>query len=133
MSQENVEIARSVLAALGDRDAARLISLAHPDVEWHSFFALGEGGRPYQGYEGTGQYMRDLSDAFDVGYAEVEEALGVGDVVLLVGHIHYRGKGSGAEGKTPTGWVLKFRDRKVVCFRAFRNPEQALEAVGLSE
>jgi hypothetical protein len=29
--------------------------------------------------------------------------------------------------------MLKFRDGRVMCFRAFREPEQALEAVGLRE
>jgi hypothetical protein len=29
--------------------------------------------------------------------------------------------------------MFKFRDGKVLCFRAFREPEQALEAVGLSD
>jgi ketosteroid isomerase-like protein len=29
--------------------------------------------------------------------------------------------------------MLRFRDGKLVSFRAFRDPEQALEAVGLRE
>ena len=44
MSQANVKLAREVLAALGTRDPSRLIALSDPEVEWHSFFALGEGG-----------------------------------------------------------------------------------------
>ena len=43
MSQETVKLAREVLAALGTRDPSRLIALSDPEVEWHSFFALGEG------------------------------------------------------------------------------------------
>jgi ketosteroid isomerase-like protein len=132
MSQENVELARKVLSTLGTRDASRLIALSDPEVEWHSFFALSEGG-VYRGYDGTRRYMRDLDDAWEVGRAEVDDALGVGDVAVLVGRIHYRGKGSGVESASPAGWMLKFRDGKVVCFRAFREPEQALETLGLSE
>jgi ketosteroid isomerase-like protein len=132
MSQENVELARKVLDTLGRPDASRLIALSDPEVEWHSFFALSEGG-VYHGYDGTRRYMRDLDDAWEVGRAEVDDALGVGDIAVLVGRIHYRGKGSGVESASPAGWMLKFRDGKVVCFRAFREPEQALEAVGRSE
>ena len=121
--------AREIVATLGERDADKLIALSHPDVEWHSFFALAESG-VYRGHEGTRRYMRDLDDAFDIGSAEVDEALAVGDIVLLVGRIHYRGKGSGVEGAAPAGWMLKFHEGKLVCFRAFRDPEQALEAVG---
>jgi ketosteroid isomerase-like protein len=132
VSQENVELARKVLDTLATRDASRLISLSDPDVEWHSFFALAEGG-VYRGQDGTRRYMSDLNDAFEIGRADVDDALAVGEVAVLVGRIHFRGKGSGVESKTPAGWMLKFRDGKVLCFRAFREPEQALEAAGLSE
>ena len=133
MSQENVELAREVLVALGVRDPSRLVALADPEVEWHSFFAMGEGGGMYRGHDGTRRYMSDLNDAFEIGRADVDDALAVGNTVVLVGRIHYRGKGSGVESESPAGWMLKFRNGKVLCFRAFREPEQALEAVGLSE
>jgi ketosteroid isomerase-like protein len=132
MSQENVELAREILAALATRDPSRLIALSEPDVEWHSFFALSEEG-VYRGYEGTRRYMSDLSDAWEVGRAEVDDALGIADFAVLVGRIHFRGKGSGVESASPAGWMLKFRDGKLLRFRAFREPAQALEAVGLAE
>ena len=127
---QTLELARKVLEALGTRDAARLIALSDPGVEWYSFFAMSEGGA-YRGHDGARRYMSDLDDAFEVGLAEVDSALEVGDVAVLVGRIHYRGKGSGVESASPAGWMLKFRDGKLICFRAFREPEQALEAVGL--
>ena len=131
MSQENVELAREVMAALSRGDYDQLVTLADPEVEWRSFFAeLGEGG-VYRGIEGMRRYVDDLADAWEIVRADVDDEVGVGDVVLLVGRIHYRGKGSGAEDATPAGWMLKFRQGKVVRFRAFRKPEQALEAAGL--
>ena len=133
MSQENVALARKVLETLGTRDAERLVALSDPEVEWHSFFAFGEGGGTYRGHDGTRTYMRDLADAFEIGRAEVDDALGVDGVAVLVGRIHYRGKGSGVESALPTGWVLKFRAGRVLYFRAFREPALALAAVGLSE
>ena len=133
MPRENVEVAREVLGALGERDFPRLIELADPDVEWHSFFAeLGEGG-VYRGYAGMKRYVRDLEDAWEIVRADVDDAVGVGAVVLLVGRLHYRGRGSGVETESPAGWMLKFRQGRVVRFQAFREPEQALEAVGLRE
>jgi hypothetical protein len=54
------------------------------------------------------------------------------EFAVFVGRIHYRGKGSGVESESPAGWMLKFRDRKLLCFRAFREPEQALAALGSS-
>ena len=132
MSQENVELVREVLAALGTRDPLRLIAISDPEVEWHSFFALGEAG-VYRGYDGARRYMSDLADAWEMAYAEVDDALGIADFALLVGRIHFRGKGSGVESASPAGWMLKFRDGKLLRFRAFRVPANALEAVGLEE
>ncbi len=127
---QRVEQAREVLEALGARDPARLIELSDPDVEWYSFFAMSESGA-YRGHEGTRRYMSDLEDAWEVSRAEVDGALAVGDVAVLVGRIHYRGKGSGVESASPAGWMLRFRKGKLLCFRAFREPAQALAALGL--
>ncbi|HEV2923073.1 MAG TPA: nuclear transport factor 2 family protein [Solirubrobacteraceae bacterium] len=132
MSQ-NVGLAREVLEALGRRDVSRAIALTDPEVEWHSFFAeLGDEGA-YRGHDGTRQYMRDLNDAWEIVRADVDDALGVGDVALLVGRLHYRGRSSGIETETSAGWMLKFRNGRVVCFRAFREPERVLEALRPSE
>jgi ketosteroid isomerase-like protein len=133
MSQENVELAGQVLDALGRRDLSRLIALVDPDIEWHSFFAeLGDRG-VYRGHDGTREYMRDLNDAWEIVRADVDDRLGVGDVAVLVGRLHYRGRASGVETETPAGWMLKFRRGRAVCFRAFLEPERALEGLGLRE
>jgi hypothetical protein len=39
--------------ALSQRNVSRLISLADPEVEWRSFFAIGESGGVYPGHDGT--------------------------------------------------------------------------------
>jgi ketosteroid isomerase-like protein len=131
MGQDVVKLAREVLNTLSQGDADGLIALADPEIEWHSFFALGEGGS-YKGHEGTRRYMSDLKDAWEIVRPDIDDAVGVGDVAVLVGHLHYRGRGSGAETETAAGWMLRFRERKVLYFRAFRDPESALAAVGQS-
>ena len=131
MSQKNVELAVEVLNSMERRDVSRLIELMDPEVEWHSFFAELREGAVYRGHDGTRQYLSDLNDAWEIVRADVDDWLGVGDVAVLVGRIHYRGKASGVETESPAGWMFKFRQGRVVCFRAFREPEQALEAVGL--
>jgi hypothetical protein len=79
------------------------------------------------------RYVKDISDAWEIVRLDVDDELEVGDVAVLVGRIHYRGKGSGVEAESPAGYMLKFHQGRVICFRAFREPERALEAVGLSE
>ena len=59
--------------------------------------------------------------------------LDAGDLIVGLGTIHYRGKGSGVETESAAGWVFRFRDGKLVQFRAFRDPEEALARLGLGE
>ena len=133
MSRGILELADQVMEALGRRDLSTLLALADPEVEWHSFFAqLGEGG-VYRGHEGTRKYMRDLEEAWEIVRADTDDAIAAGDVAVFVGRIHYRGKGSGIETETAAGWMLKFRHEKLIRFRAFRNPEEALERIGQSD
>jgi uncharacterized protein len=132
VSRENVELARQLFDAIARRDLSGLIALTDPEVEWHSFFALGERG-VYRGHERMRQYVSDLSEAFEDLRPEVGDLLDAGDIVIGVGRVHFRGRESGVETDSPAGWMFKFRDGKVVRFRAFSEPERALERVGLSE
>jgi ketosteroid isomerase-like protein len=78
--------------ALSRRDLSRLLELTDPAIEWHSFFAeLGEGG-VYRGHGGTRRYMSDLNEAWEIVRADIHDVLAVGDVAVLVGRLHYRGK-----------------------------------------
>ena len=118
---------RAVMEAVAERDLERLIELTDPGVEWQSFFAIaGE----YHGHEGLREYVRDLEETWETIDVQVDEVLTAGSIAVGVGRIHYRGRGSGVETEATAGWVFKFRDGRVVLFRAFSDPEQVLEAVG---
>src|SRR4051794_35788086 len=115
--------------AVARRDVPRLIELTDPDVEWRPFATgLLEGGA-YEGHEGIREYVRDLDDAWEVLRADMKDGLAIGTVVLLVGSLRYRGRGSGIETENAAGWVVKFRDGKVISMRAFRDPEHAIETL----
>jgi ketosteroid isomerase-like protein len=133
MASETVDLARRALSLLGDGDFEELIAMTDPEVKWHSFFAELRKGGVYTGHEGMREYARDLKDAWDLVRVELDDALEVGNMALLVGRIHYRGKTSGVETTDPAGWALSFRNGKVVEFRAFRDPERALQDIGASD
>ncbi len=133
MSRENVALAHEVIDAIKSQNASRLVELTDPEVEWHSRVTLEGGSEGYRGHDGIHQYIADIADALEFIYAEVDDAIAVGNLVLLVGRFHYRGKASGVDTKASGGFQVRFRDGKVVYMRAFRDPERALEAVGLSE
>jgi ketosteroid isomerase-like protein len=130
MRGTTLDLAQEAIEALSRQDLRRLLALTTPDVEWYSFFAALTEEGVYRGPVGTERYIQDLNDAFEVVRADIDDGVAVGDVALLVGRIHYRGKGSGVETESAVGWTLKFRDGKLARFRAFRDPEQAFEALG---
>jgi ketosteroid isomerase-like protein len=122
-----------VIDAVEHRDLAGLISLTDPEVEWRSAFVVGGSGGLYRGHDGLREYVSDMNDAWDIVRLEVDHEIAVRSVVVFVGRIHYRGKTSGVEAESESGYMLKFRAGKLVRFRPFQNPEEALEAVGLRE
>jgi ketosteroid isomerase-like protein len=128
-----VDVVHEIAAALGRRDLSAFLGLTHPDVEWHSSISVISEGGAYHGHDGVRQYMSDVNEAFESLEATVDSALDVGDLVVAVGSLRYRGRTSGVEMHAPLGWVYRFRQGKLVYLRTFRDPEQALEAVGLSE
>jgi len=131
MSQENIDLAVAVVDAVAHMDGDRLVELTHPEVEWHSFLAqLGEGG-VYRGHDGMREYAKDLQEAWDVFSAQVKDSVAIGEVVVLISQLRYRGKGSGIDTESPSGHMVKFRNGRIVHMRSFREPEAALEAVGL--
>jgi hypothetical protein len=60
----------------------------------------------------------------------LDNALEVGDVVVAVGRLRYRGKSSGVEQDVAFGWVVKFGEAKLVYLRASRDPAQVLLGLG---
>ncbi len=130
MSQENADVVHQTAVAVGRRDLELLLGVTDPAVEWHTSISVISEGGAYHGHDGVRQYLSDLDETFELLEPTLDRVLDVGDLVLAVGRLHYRGKASGVETDVPMGWVFKFREGKVLYVRAFRDPEQALGALG---
>jgi ketosteroid isomerase-like protein len=127
MSQENVELINRLADAVSRRDIALLLELTDPQVEWRPFTAeLREGG-VYRGHDDLQQYVRDLDDAWEVWEPRVDQSVAVGDLVLSLGRIRYRGRGSGIETESAVGWLMKVQQGRVIYVRSVLDPEQVLE------
>jgi ketosteroid isomerase-like protein len=126
-------VVRRIAAAGGPRDASVFLELTGPAVEWHTSLSVVSEGGAYHGHEGVRQYVRDLDQTFESFEVDLDGLMSVGDLVLTVGRVHYRGKASGVELEASVGWVFRFRDGKVLYLRAFSDPEQALADLGREE
>jgi ketosteroid isomerase-like protein len=136
MSQENVEIVRSLFEASnrGDiRVGADLIDegvvfdTRGMDLEDEDF------ARVYFGPGGVRAFWRAWLPAWTDMQVEVRWIRAVGDRVIVWLHQQQVGRVSGLPVEFDVAWDFLFRDGKIVRMAFFRDERKVLEAVGLSE
>ena len=146
MSQENVEIVRSVLEPTTGINVAaidwtaeairELVGRAYsPDIELLTLASgLGSGVDPaYRGIDGVVRYLRDWLEPFSEYVAENLDYIEAGDCVVVPTRQWGVGSGSGARVELELTSVYDLRDGLIVRIRQYDTVEQALEAAQLSE
>ena len=84
-TQENVQIVKNFLAALGRRDKQGLLALSAEDIEW---IIPGENwplAGTHRGHAGLAELLRKASDTIELSYPAPPEFVAQGDRVLVVG------------------------------------------------
>ena len=134
MSEKNVEIVRRVADAYNRRDVGAMLDELHPEIEWQPWLQvqLGGGATVYRGTTASAR-VRDGEEAFSEIQAEPSEVRDLGERVLAIGHLRARGKESGAITESAIAWIVEFQCGKVTRVREYLDPNEALEAAGLSE
>ena len=135
MSSENVEAIRRVYAAMARGDFWAAGEVFDPDIvwEWSPNLAGLTGTTTYHGVEGVVAATLDFFEAWDWYTQEAEELVEVGNDVLVITRTHARMKGSARKVEDKIGEIWTFRGGKVIRYKAYDSPAEALEAVGLSE
>ena len=141
MSDENVEIVRTLAEGFKRRDHERAFDFYDEEIEWDTTSAAGLDALPsdivavYHGHDGVRAFWRQwLSSWKDLEF-EVDGVVDAGDeVVLLIRNQHQLGRHSGVPTEVPPfGMVFTFREAKIVRMRQFPDRETALAAAGLGE
>ena len=134
MSQENVEIARRGLQAFNAHDREAFVDFWDADCEFFTVTGSRVDGTPYRGHERIRQYMAEIEHAW-TGLRFDTDAVREGrdDAVVAVGHLRGTGRESGATVEQRMGIVWRFEGGKLRHCRAYPDPAEALEAVGLRE
>ena len=135
MSQENVEAFTHAIDAYNRGDLHAVLEEHDPEVEWHPVLLqlLGGDATVYWGHEGVREMSRDLHEAFAELHFDVIEVRDLGERLVAECHLRGRGKASGAETETPFTFLVDFKNGKMIRVRSFLDPNEALEAAGLSE
>src|SRR3954469_3675738 len=133
MSHENVEIVRRALEAYAGGDIEEMLRYVDPRGELHSAIIGGAEGKVFRGHGGFRTWFAETTESFEELSTALTEYRDLGDRVLAFGHIHARGRGSGVEIDSPTGWVFTVREAKVLTAEGYLSAAGALAAAGLAE
>ena len=133
MSQENVELVRTLLSAFDRGDYEAALEALDPEIEWQVPPGISIGREVFRGRDEVWRGFAEWLAAWDAHRFEPDEMLDYGDHVLVGGTQIGRGRGSGVEVRLPTYHVFTLRHGKVTRHRSYRERSEALAAAGLSE
>src|SRR6266487_4331048 len=118
MSDENVEIVRSMYEAFNRRDWDAASSDMHTNVELTTPPGGPRSGT-YRGREECQGYVQGWIEAFEALTVEPEEIFESGDQVVVFVKARARPKGSSAEIEVRNGHLWAIRNGKAVSLRIF--------------
>ena len=146
MSEESVEIVRSVLEPLAGINGAeidwsaeaieQMLGRAYSqDIELTTLdIPLGLDIRDrYRGLDGLVKYLRSWLEPFSEYYVENLDYIDAGDCVLVPSRQWGIGRGSGTRTEIELTTLFEVRDGKIARIHQFGTLDEALEAAGLSE
>jgi len=141
MSQENVEVVRAWLDTWvvwfnSPQDPDRLARLASKylaeDVTYEEDPVWPDAGT-YQGLDAVVRRFADYVDLVHIEGVEAGEAIDAGDVVIARVRIAMLGADAGEAVEFLWTYTLRVENGRIMHFRAWYDPQQALKAAGLSE
>jgi uncharacterized protein len=129
MSEENVEVVRELYRGLA-RNQRFPDELLDDEIEWvNPPDAVEPGIR--KGREAFHAATDRTGEAFEERAIDIDEVIGAGDKVVMLGAFVVRGRASGLERRQPQGQVWTLRDGKAVRFQWFNDQAEALKAAGV--
>ena len=107
------------------------LSLLDPDVTYEDATLPDHVGETYRGREGVVRATERWVEPFEWLAVELQQIVGTGDRLVSIHRFRAKARHTGIELEGPVAYAWTFRDGKVVHFRSYRDPEEALEAAGL--
>jgi ketosteroid isomerase-like protein len=132
MSQQNVEIVRSIYDSMNRGDWEAAFRDAHPDFEMTIPPGPFNAGT-HRGRANVQAVLDDYFTAFEAWFQEPEEFFESDAQVVAFVKIRVRPRGGGVDLKVRNGHLWTIRDGTVLSLRVFPEPEKALDAAGLRE
>ena len=132
MSQENIEVAQRAIDAFNRSEVDAFSALTTPDFEWFPSMGAIEG-EIFRGREGIEKYFENLGNAWDGFHIRPGRFRDHAALVIMLGRLEGRGKGSGVPVDSSLGMVFDFRGVAIARIRGFLDHGEALRAAGISD
>jgi ketosteroid isomerase-like protein len=130
MESAGEEAVRAFAEAVTSGDPEAAVAVSDPEIEFLSVLAV--SGRAYHGHDGVRQYFADVAAAWSEWRVELHRVVPAPDGRVMISMtMHFRGKESGAAFSDETAHVWTLRDGKLLRNEPYRDPDEALRAVGL--
>jgi ketosteroid isomerase-like protein len=133
MSDENVKIVRENLQAFVRGDLEAVFAACDPRIELEVSDAYFDAPRTYRGHDGMRELFAAQAEVFNPFRLNPETFLDAGDQVLVVVRAGGLARASGIEVLGRFGHLWTVQDSKIVHFKEFKDPNEALQAAGLSD
>jgi ketosteroid isomerase-like protein len=108
--EEAIALTQRLLSALNTRDRTAWIACFDPDLEGYSGLVAVEGGVPFEGLDGAGEWFDNLFEVYGGLRGSLDQTIVVGELALQLLRVEYVGKGSGVKLAPLVAWVIKIRD-----------------------
>ena len=106
----------------GDMD----MSLLDLEVEYEDSNLPDHAGEIYRGHEGVARATERWLEAYESLTLELERIAGTGDRLVSIHRARARARYTGIDEEGQLAYVWTFRDGKVIHFRSYRDPAEAL-------
>jgi ketosteroid isomerase-like protein len=132
MSQQNMEIVRTAIAAYMGNDEATVRKLVAPDVAI-SMRPDQPDAREHHGYGGMLRASAEWLEAWDEQTFEAARVWDAEDFVFVATRESGRGKISGVPMEHESTFVYTLSQGRIVRIQIFGSERDAIEAIGLAE
>lgn len=114
-------------------DRARFIEMLDEEVVQYGTRGGIDQDRVVRGREAVVEYWDEVVDSWEGIEVEVDRLVDAGDVVVVFWRETARSRHSDVEIQSDTAIVVRVEAGKVVELRGYMDPEEAMEAAGLTE
>jgi ketosteroid isomerase-like protein len=126
---ENIAATQRLFEAFGAADIPAILTFLDPDIaiEFYGPPVIPYAGR-YKGMQQARGFFETVLSSVDINQFDAEEIYGVGDKVIVTGHLNLTARSTGRVIDSDFAHVITLRDARWLRFRDFMNTAEAVAA-----